>query len=433
MTTLTNEQQLKLEKAEKAKKNNRLRQQRYRDKSKATNAEGFKTDNAEYMRAYRKKIKVEINTIQGIVNKAEEKVKPINIKEISNAPVLNKKDKRHAKKKNISTDIIPSHSTRTKSLEQSTINEYLIKLNILHKHFTSTPLNAKLKSEISKMLNDNDFVEDYIITNMNYLQKIEDTIQSLRQKYPKDNSFKSYLNPLTVVLSHLPSLNINYQIITKVAKNINMNVQVERSDNILPKRDEIKIIDLDKKIILDNINNIINIQEKLIFSLYTLFPARREDDYRLMRITFNIKADTADDNNNYLQILKNGNMNYIFNQYKTRNKYGQQIYKVPDDIIKILNSYISQNGMKEMDYLFYSNDNKKDKVGQGNFSTKISNVFKKVYTIPISIRYLRKSHATYLNEVAYKNKWSTTDIKEYQTKMSHSDNESSLYRVVGFV
>ncbi len=84
------------------------------------------------------------------------------------------------------------------------------KANIVYRLFTEKNLSAQLEEELSNLWNDEDFDESYIIDNMDYLNDIEPTIETLRADYPSDNSFKSYLHVLTVITSHLPSLNDNY-------------------------------------------------------------------------------------------------------------------------------------------------------------------------------------------------------------------------------
>lgn len=409
---------------------NAIYQQKFREKKLAANAEDFKKSNADYMKSYRTKRTAEELLIHP--PEPKETREPLNIKEITKSKATSRKTKRYNKKHNIIEDIKPSSDNRKKALESSTKNEYITKLNIIHKYITSTPLNTKLKAELNKLIADNVYDENIILDNMTYLLDIKGTINLLRVKYPKENSLKSMFIPLVVVLGKIKSLNDNYQILTKVAKSLNIENQQIRANNILPKKDEIKIIDLDREIVLKNVEKIEKLEDKVIYSIYSLFPARREDDYRLMRITYNKNAENMDDDNNYLQILKNNDMNFVFNQYKTKDKYGQQKFKVPDEINRILKAYIEEQGFKELDYIFYSNNNKKELIAQSNFSTKISNVFKKVYGIKISVRYLRKSHATYLYDTAYKEKWSSDKITDYTNKMSHSISESSLYRVVGY-
>ncbi len=88
-------------------------------------------------------------------------------------------------------------------------------------------LSPQLEEELFNLFHNQDFNESYIIDNMNYLKDIEPTIQTLRSNYPNDNSFKSYLNILTVITSHLPSLKDNYQPLTKLNINVNLNKAVQ--------------------------------------------------------------------------------------------------------------------------------------------------------------------------------------------------------------
>jgi hypothetical protein len=73
------------------------------------------------------------------------------------------------------------------------------KSNIVYRLFTEKNLSAQLEEELSNLFNDEDFDKSYIIDNMDYLNDIEPTIETLRADYPNDNSFKSYLNVLTVI------------------------------------------------------------------------------------------------------------------------------------------------------------------------------------------------------------------------------------------
>ena len=421
------EQKRLLEIHNKRKEQNRKRQERFREKQKQQIEEGI-LDIEEVRKAKREEMK----KYRERFNKKIEQIPPTPIPKIEDINKQRDKTKSKRKiKKDKHQEVIPSHQTRKEGLEKSTINDYILKINIIHKLLTDKALTPKLKAEITKLLNDNDFNEEYIKSNMTYItDDIDKTINIIRDKYKSDNSFKAYLTSLTVVLSYIPSLNENYQKITKIAKYINDEVQNKRKDNILPKQLEEKIIDLEKTVVLENLNKLKTKEGRLIYGLYTLFPSRRSDDYRLMRLVYYDNVENLDDEYNYLQITKRNDMNFIFNQYKTRKIYKQQIFEVPKDLQEIIIDYIDDNNLKEMDYLFYANKNKREKVAQSQFSTKVSNTFKKIYGIPISIDYIRKSHATYLNKMS--NKMSTKSIEDYTNKMAHSTNENRLYRVIGY-
>ena len=60
------------------------------------------------------------------------------------------------------------------------------------------------------------------------------------------------------------------------------------------------------------------------------------------------------------------------------------------------------------------------------FSKKISDVFYKIYGTPISARYLRMSRATHF----HKTNPTAKQLENIAYKMSHSTNESSLYKKI---
>jgi hypothetical protein len=55
--------------------------------------------------------------------------------------------------------------------------------------------------------------------------------------------------------------------------------------------------------------------------------------------------------------------------------------------------YFLTKHLKIGDYLFHLLRDKRELIAQPNFSTKISNVFRKVYGVEISYRFLRYSKA----------------------------------------
>ena len=81
------------------------------------------------------------------------------------------------------------------------------------------------------LTNNDDVDEKFIIDNMDYLKDITPTVETLRTEYYNDNSFKSYITALVVITSHLPSLKDNYQILSKLGKNVNEAVQNKRDEN----------------------------------------------------------------------------------------------------------------------------------------------------------------------------------------------------------
>lgn len=347
---------------------------------------------------------------------------PINIKEILTETKTNKRTK-----KNKTNEIIPSFKTRDENISQSSINDYISKSNIIHRIFTNKTLSKSLKVQLINLLNNNDFNEDLILSQMTYINNnIEPTINTLRTQYKNDNTFRNYINILVVITSHLKTLNKSvYQTLTKLNIHLNNVITEKRKENKINKEDEDKIIDLDKSAIIANINKLSNIDDRLIYGLYSLFPARRLE-WRLTKLILDETTNINDIQYNYL-ILKNGKYEIIFNNYKTATTYGKQIFKIDDnELTNILNDYILNTKLLNNDFLFSLKNNKNKVISQSNFSHLISNVFKKVYNIPISLRYLRMSHITYLLN-------KNPSIKEMELlayKMGHSKEEQGLYKKI---
>jgi hypothetical protein len=386
--SLTVEEIAFLNKIEERKQKHKQAQAKYR----ASNKDKI----ADYNKKYNQEQKDRMNSILSKQPKIPQPT-PINIQQI--AKTNEKIDKRTREgKKQKTGDIKPFYETRKQPLAYSTIEDYIDKAAVIHGLFFEKPLLQEVKAQLRKLLNDNkSFDEKLILSEMTYINNdIEPTINTLRENYKNDNSFKTYLNILVVITSHLTSLNKSvYQTLTKLNIYMNKKIQDKRKENKLDEGDEGKIINLDLTEILTNIEKLKNIKDKLIYGLYTLFPARREE-WRFTKLTTETNKDKLiHPVNNYL-ILSNPKR-VIFNNYKTSKTYGQQDFQIDDrNLNNILDAYITSNKLEEKDYLFGLDRNKKEIISQPNFSKLISNVFFKVHNIPISLRFLRMSHISRL-------------------------------------
>ena len=405
-----------LEKMRMKNEKHRLSQAKYREKNKD------KVD--DYNKKYNQDLRQKQQEINKKLLKADEPLKTINIEKIVEVPKIDKRTRR-GKKQTTTIEIKPSYTTRNEPLEYSTIEDYIRKANIINKLFNKQNLPQDVKAEIRKLLNDNPNIDENLILNeMTYIKNdVEPTINFLRSHYQNDNSFKSYINILAVITSHFKTINTKiYQTLTKIGKSVNTSVQDKREDNILNDEDEGKIINLDKNEILKNMDKFENVEDMLLYGLYTLFPARRLD-YRNMKITTETNADKLNEIN-YLIIAKN--KKFVFNDYKTYKIYGKQVFDIPNDLDTIINKYINIKGLKSGDFLFPLNRNNQEITSQPNFTKKIASVFKKVYGIPISVRFLRMSWASSL----YNMNRSMKEIKNITYTMSHSPEESRLYNKI---
>jgi len=418
---LTAEEQAFLKKMEERKLKHKEASQKYRDAN--------KEKISDYNKKYNQEQKAKLNEIKlKQPQKPQQPPTPINIQEITAPPKIDKRTRRGKKAATATTEITPNYINRKEPLEYSTIEEYIRKADIINRIFIKKSLSQEVKREITKLLNDNKNInEDLLLSEMTYINNdIEPTINKLREIYKNDNTFRSYINVLAVITSHLKTLNKNvYQKLTKLHIYINNQIQEKRKNNELEAEDEIKIIDLDRTTILKNLNKLNNIEDKLIYGLYVLFPARRLE-WRHTKITTETnKEKLKDPNNNYL-ILSNPKR-IIFNNYKTYKTYGEQTFNIDDkELNNIIDEYIYFKELKNNDYLFHLARDKREAIAEPNFSKKISDVFNKVYNIPISIRYIRMSHTTNLLN---KNP-SIKQMEILADYMAHSPDEQQKYKKI---
>ena len=411
-----------LQQYEKQRLKHNTAQARYRDKQKQTNP-NYKDQYNAYMRTYNanrskmiRSLKERL-TAQPVIPDAEV------LLEMSEAPKQGRGRRRKA-----DVDIVPSYLLRQqegKKLKAGSLGDYLKKANVIQKKFKNKSLSPQAMAELEKLMTDDPTANQaLILKEMDYLKDVDNMIHTLQGLYPNPNSLKSYNNVLTVITSHLKDFNKVHQQLTRINIEINKRIQEKRDDNVLEDDDKDRIIPLDKPTISDGLDALKDMREKLIFGLYTLQPCRRLE-YRFMRITKETDKDKLDDDNdNYLVITPP--FKFIFNNYKTNDKYGQQEIPVMDgELINLIKKYIAYYKLKVGDYLIGQTTDKNKVISEPNFSNKLTQVFRKVYNVHTSLDFIRKSHIiTFLEQPK---KLSNNDKKQFAEWMAHSTEEQTKY------
>ena len=412
---LSEEEKAFLEKYEQQKKRHRASQQAYR----LQHQEQIKEYNKKYFEDRKRKL----DEINMKIFKSNPIPTNIDVEEISRPIKIDKRTKK-GKKQALHMDIVPSYQTRQNPLGENSIKDYISKANKINVIFKNRKLPQPVQAELKKLFNDNPNLNlDLILSEMDYLNDdIKTTIDKLREYYPNDNTFKAHTNILSVISSHFKQLHHIYQPLTKVGKLVNKKVQERREENEVDEGDEGKIISIKPDEIYKNLEKLKSVEDRMIYALYTLFPARRLD-YKNMKLTTETSVDKLNDIN-YL-VLSNPKQ-FIFNDYKTYNTYGKQVFNVPEDLERVFNQYITAKKLKNGDFLFSLLRDKKEPIAESNFSAKVKDVFNKVYGIPISMRFVRMSWATDL----YASNPTQTKVKEITLKMAHSPAESALYKKI---
>jgi hypothetical protein len=405
------------------KEQNARHQMEYRQRLKNSDIDKYREMKKKEMKAYRDKRKnIEEKTAPPKAPK-EQKIKEPKIKEqkIEKAKIeepkkiieLSELPKIKGKPKANKDDIIPLYKLIDKKLEQVTIDGYITRINIINEMMLNRPLTDPIKEQIIKALKGEQFYTSVLAISLKYLKDINDVVKKIRNKYQNDNTFRSYINALTVILSRLPLYKQQYQHIAKLNIKLLQDYTAERNKNILKKEDEPKMISFTSEEINSNILKLKNIDDKIIYVLSVYFLRRLE----IRNLILSLKEE--DDNKNYMIVDENNNpIELIFNQYKTSRVFKKDKKDIPDEIKGILKEYLDKNKIQAGEYVLGQYKDKKKPIGQGNFSNKIKNVFNKLYNADITNRWIRQAYTSERTDKEFLDK-----LEEYKTdasKLSHS-------------
>lgn len=134
----------------------------------------------------------------------------------------------------------------------------------------------------------------------------------------------------------------------------------------------------------------------ILLGLYIAHPPRRNQDYQQMIIVRDYSKIKDEDSKNYNYLDLKGKR-FIFNQYKTRGKYEQQVLPVNDEFMKLINEWIKKHPckkeLKDGLWLLCDEDGKSLK-HNNSITTELNKLFKKHLGKKIGSSMLRKIYLT---------------------------------------
>jgi integrase len=197
------------------------------------------------------------------------------------------------------------------------------------------------------MLNDN-----FPLKNLNFLKNVDEIINKLK-KY-KENTKRGYLISICSALStdkdtktKMKIYNQYYKLLsdknTELKKIENSNVLSETQKKNWITWDDVKnkFLDIQSQVDKFKNNKIINehnyniLLQYIVLGLYYLKQPRRNEYYKMSIVKkYTDKLPIIE---NYLDY---DNKEFIFNTFKTVKKEGQQIEKIPDELMNVINIYL---------------------------------------------------------------------------------------------
>jgi len=274
-------------------------------------------------------------------------------------------------------------------LKEQTKKIYFKSLNTIYKNYKNIEINDTLKIEIFKLLSNENYNNKLINDELNFIKTdLYEIIKSsnkadIRNVYSLITRIKGFSSTIKKLYPYIEKNQIDYNN-NKLNKIANINLENKLS---FKKEDIIKILN-DNELKLTN-------REKLLFSLFTLFPTRRAIDYNRMLISNKIpkteKKLKLEKRNNYYY-----NGEFYFNIIK--NKDVQQ-YPIISELKEIIENEILLRSNDCDNHLLLKKNNKP--FTKSELSLNIMKVYKKIYGITISAVEIRRLYLIYLkNQVS---------------------------------
>ena len=428
-----------------------IKKREQREKKKAENEEEFKQKNTEYHKNYRKSLrnkskddeKRDFGDINNINSVFEDDT--ININNDDCLKALHEELDRvynNMKKCNITTEIVKMpniiqklvEQTRTTIIENESIDSMVDKMFEVSKHENNTKNQANRETFVKYFqrlkvirkhvyshknesipnnegdgfnliwLKDVDLVMDVLL---NYAQFTKEK----KKEYYSLTSIESYLNAVSGICRRLLGYEDAHKKYGEELKKIHAINEKRTKLNKLNKREENNYMPWSDILAFAKDIKKHRPIERILFSLYTLTPPRRINDYCLMKIT-PWKDEEERIKHNWFNPKEKI---FEFNVYKTFSDYGRITLNVPTLLVSVINSWVKSEKIKPNNLLFRQQE--ENKAYQPNtFGNMVRGAFKAITGNSLGVNLLRHSKITEF-EASHPILQERQDLAHY---MSHS-------------
>jgi len=285
------------------------------------------------------------------------------------------------------------------SLSDVSIRNYISKLNTVSKLTTG---------------------KDYY--NYNFLLKPKKVIEALNKSQLK--GVKDYYSPIIILLDLVKA---SKDTIKKYQEELIIQAEEEydkRERNILTETEKERLLKMDE--INDRYDKFIvktpaDLMDKLIVAFY--FKDELIPRNNLPKIKITNKDKNLDENYNYLLVDKDMTpKEIIMLNYKTKNTYGEQRFKITPELKKLLEEYMTSFNKDSGDFLFSTESGYEIK--DNSFLYVIKKAMKEVLNSPLNIDLIR---SIIINEFYTGKPKSIKEKKEFARRLLHSPLVSQEY------
>lgn len=285
------------------------------------------------------------------------------------------------------------------SLSDVSIRNYLSKLNTISKLTTN---------------------KDY--SNYKFLLKPKKVIDALNKSHLK--GVKDYYSPIIILLDLVKA---NKDIIKVYQDELIKQAEEEyekREQNVLTQTEKERLLtmkEINERYDEFKVNTPADLMDKLIVAFYfkdDLIPRNN-----LPKIKITNKDKGLDDNYNYLVVDKSGKpKEIIMLNYKTRNTYGEQRFKITPELKNLLEEYMKVFNKDTGDFLFSTESGYEIK--DNSFLYVIRKAMEEVLKSPLNIDLIR---SIIINDFYTGKPKSIQQKKEFARRLLHSPLVSQEY------
>lgn len=155
--------------------------------------------------------------------------------------------------------------------------------------------------------------------------------------------------------------------------------------------------------------DLLRLVDLILLSVFVLIPPRRSQDYTEMKVrNFNVNED------NYFDSKRKA---FVFNKYKTKKTYGQQIVHLPTNLLKLINRWSKIN---PHDHLLF--DSKGGPLSPSRLTIKLNNIFGKNLSSSL-LRHI------YISEKVLADAPKIKEREAVAKAMGHSTDQQEYYNV----
>ena len=172
----------------------------------------------------------------------------------------------------------------------------------------------------------------------------------------------------------------------------NNNIKTEKDkENWIDIQEMIQIIDNHHENYLDNLYNVNEFQNYLLLNLLVRQSPVRLCNYLNCLISYSDNFDNLDNDYNHI-IVNNNTYTFIFNKYKTANKYGKQIQFIEDEKINELLDYYFSFYIDNNKYFFENSKSKE--ITNSRLTEGLNSITKKLFDKKLSVDLIRHIYIT---------------------------------------